>query len=148
MVENSKLDEDPQGKAVDPTRYCGMTGTLMYLTSNRPDLVFTVCMCARNQAKPTENHLHAVKRIFRYLRGTINMGPWYSKDSCIALTAFVDADHACNISNLRKILILRAMTLEMVTKEVAHDVTAADINIRVRFDELGREGCESGRDEI
>ncbi|GJS49205.1 hypothetical protein Tco_0599326 [Tanacetum coccineum] len=71
-----------------------MIGTLMYLTSSRPDLVFVVCMCARYQAKPTEKHLHAVKRIFRYLRGTINMGLWYSKDSCIALTAFADADHA------------------------------------------------------
>ncbi|GKB98626.1 hypothetical protein Tco_0984763 [Tanacetum coccineum] len=64
MVEKSKLDEDLQGKAVDPTRYRGMIGTLMYLTSNRPDLVFAVCMCARYQAKPTEKHLHAVKRIF------------------------------------------------------------------------------------
>ncbi|GKA49812.1 hypothetical protein Tco_0742885 [Tanacetum coccineum] len=70
-----------------------MIGTLMYLTSSRPDLQFVVCMCARYQAKPTEKHLHAVKRIFRYLRGTINMGLWYSKDSCIALTAFADADH-------------------------------------------------------
>ncbi|GJW27388.1 retrovirus-related pol polyprotein from transposon TNT 1-94 [Tanacetum coccineum] len=94
MVEKSKLDEDLQGKAVDPTRYRGMIGTLMYLTSSRPDLVFAVCMCARYQAKPTEKHLHAIKRIFRYLRGTINMGMWYSKDSCIALTAFADAEHA------------------------------------------------------
>ncbi|GKD93408.1 hypothetical protein Tco_1373245 [Tanacetum coccineum] len=46
------------------------------------------------QAKLSEKHLHVVKQIFRYLRGTINMGLWYSKDSCIALTAFVDADHA------------------------------------------------------
>ncbi|GJT83446.1 retrovirus-related pol polyprotein from transposon TNT 1-94 [Tanacetum coccineum] len=94
MVEKSKLDEDPQGKAVDPTCYRRMIGTLMYLTASRPDLVFVVCMCARYQAKPTEKHLHAVKRIFRYLRGTINMGLWYPKDSCIALTAFADADHA------------------------------------------------------
>ncbi|GJW63838.1 retrovirus-related pol polyprotein from transposon TNT 1-94 [Tanacetum coccineum] len=64
MVEKSKLDEDLQGKPVDPTHYCGMIGFLMYLTSSRPDLVFAVCMCARYQAKPTENHLHAVKRIF------------------------------------------------------------------------------------
>ncbi|GJR01529.1 hypothetical protein Tco_1387868 [Tanacetum coccineum] len=47
MVKKSKLDEDPQGKAVDPTRYHGMIGTLMYLTSGRPDVVFAVCMCAR-----------------------------------------------------------------------------------------------------
>ncbi|GJW82709.1 hypothetical protein Tco_0155854 [Tanacetum coccineum] len=94
MVEKSKLDEDPQGKVVDPTCYRGMIGTLMYLTSSRPDLVFPVCICARYQANPPEKHIHAVKRIFRYLRGTINMGLWYSKDSCIALTAFADADHA------------------------------------------------------
>ncbi|GJY31973.1 retrovirus-related pol polyprotein from transposon TNT 1-94 [Tanacetum coccineum] len=73
MVEKSKLDEDPQGKAVDPTRYRRMISSLMYLTSSRPDLVFAVCMCARHQAKPTKKYLHAVKRIFRYLRGTINM---------------------------------------------------------------------------
>ncbi|GJY64605.1 retrovirus-related pol polyprotein from transposon TNT 1-94 [Tanacetum coccineum] len=60
MVEKSKLDEDPQGKAVDPTRYRGMIGSLMYLTSSRPDLQFVVCMCARYQAKPTEKHLHAL----------------------------------------------------------------------------------------
>ncbi|GKC82203.1 retrovirus-related pol polyprotein from transposon TNT 1-94 [Tanacetum coccineum] len=94
MVEKSKLDEDPQGKPVDLTRYRGMIGSLMYLTSNRLDLVFALCMCARYQAKPTEKHLHAVKRIFCYIRGTINMGMWYSKDSCITLKAFSDADHA------------------------------------------------------
>ncbi|GJY02559.1 retrovirus-related pol polyprotein from transposon TNT 1-94 [Tanacetum coccineum] len=94
MVEKSKLDEDPQGKAVDPTRYRGMIGSLMYLTSSRPDLVLDVCMCVRYQAKPTEKHLHAVKLIFQHLRGTINMGLWYSKDACIALTDFTDADHA------------------------------------------------------
>ncbi|GJY23071.1 retrovirus-related pol polyprotein from transposon TNT 1-94 [Tanacetum coccineum] len=61
MVEKSKLDEDPQGKDVDPIHYRGMIGSLMYLTSSRPDLVFVVCMCAWYQAKPTEKHLHAVK---------------------------------------------------------------------------------------
>ncbi|GJY46587.1 retrovirus-related pol polyprotein from transposon TNT 1-94 [Tanacetum coccineum] len=83
MVEKSKLDEDTQGKAVDPTHYRGMIGTLMYLTASRPDLTFVVCMCARYQAKPTEKHLHAVKRIFKYLRGTVNQGLWYPKDSSI-----------------------------------------------------------------
>ncbi|GJT29940.1 retrovirus-related pol polyprotein from transposon TNT 1-94 [Tanacetum coccineum] len=68
MVEKSKLDEDNQGKAVDPTHYRGMVGTLMYLTTSRPDLTFAVCICAR--------------------------GLWYPKDSSIALTAYADADHA------------------------------------------------------
>ncbi|GKE14934.1 retrotransposon protein, putative, ty1-copia subclass [Tanacetum coccineum] len=94
MVEKSKLDEDTQRKAVDPTHYHEMVGTLMYLTTSRPDLTFVVCMCARYQAKPTEKHLHAIKRIFKYLRGTVNRGLWYPKDSSIDLTAYADADHA------------------------------------------------------
>ncbi|GKD20803.1 hypothetical protein Tco_1222506, partial [Tanacetum coccineum] len=69
-------------------------GTLLYLTASRPDLQFSICMCARYQARPTEKHLHAVKRIFWYLRGTVNWGLCYPKDSSIALTTFADADHA------------------------------------------------------
>ncbi|GJU81220.1 retrovirus-related pol polyprotein from transposon TNT 1-94 [Tanacetum coccineum] len=94
MVEKSKLDEDLQGKPVDATLYRGMIGSLMYLTSSRPDLIYAVCLCARYQAKPTKKHLNAVKRIFRYLKGTINMGLWYSKDTGMSLTAYADADHA------------------------------------------------------
>ncbi|GJV42730.1 retrovirus-related pol polyprotein from transposon TNT 1-94 [Tanacetum coccineum] len=94
MVEKSKLDEDKEGKAFDPSHYRGMIGTLLYLTTSRPDLQFAICICARYQARPTEKHLHEVKRIFRYLKGTVNRGLWYPKDSSIALTAFVDADHA------------------------------------------------------
>ncbi|GJY88124.1 retrovirus-related pol polyprotein from transposon TNT 1-94 [Tanacetum coccineum] len=94
MVEKSKLDEDKEGKVVDSSHYHGMIGTLLYLIASRPDLQFAICMCAQYQARPTEKHLHAVKRIFRYLRGTVNRGLWYPKDSSIALTAFADADHA------------------------------------------------------
>ncbi|GJX50356.1 putative ribonuclease H-like domain-containing protein [Tanacetum coccineum] len=68
MVDITKLYEDLHGKTVDATHYCGMIGSLMYLTSSRPDLVFAVCMCARYQAQPTEKHLHVVKWIFRYLK--------------------------------------------------------------------------------
>nr|GEW30642.1 hypothetical protein [Tanacetum cinerariifolium] len=94
MVEKSKVDEDKEGKAVDPSHYHGMIGTLLYLIASRPDLQFAICMYARYQARPTEKHLHAVKRIFRYLRGTVNQGLWYPKDSSIAITAFADTDHA------------------------------------------------------
>nr|GEW63459.1 integrase, catalytic region, zinc finger, CCHC-type, peptidase aspartic, catalytic [Tanacetum cinerariifolium] len=93
IVEKSKLDEDKEGKAVDPSDYRGMIGTLLYLTASRPGLQFAICMCARYQARPTEKHIHAVKMIFRYLRGTVNQGLWYSKDSSVALKAFTDADH-------------------------------------------------------
>nr|GFC57093.1 uncharacterized mitochondrial protein AtMg00810-like [Tanacetum cinerariifolium] len=94
MVEKSKLDEDKEGKAVDPSHYRGMIGTLRYLTASGPDLQFAICMCARYQARPTEKQVHAFKRIFRYLHGIVNRGLWYLKDSSVALTAFADADHA------------------------------------------------------
>ncbi|GJR49828.1 retrovirus-related pol polyprotein from transposon TNT 1-94 [Tanacetum coccineum] len=74
MVEQTKLDEDLSGILVDQTRYRGMVGCLMYLTASRPDLVFDVCICARYQSKPTKKHLEAVKRVFQYIQGTINMG--------------------------------------------------------------------------
>ncbi|GKB06747.1 retrovirus-related pol polyprotein from transposon TNT 1-94 [Tanacetum coccineum] len=74
MVDRTKLYEDLQGIPVDPTCYRGMIGSLMYLTSSRPDLLFAVCMCARYQARPTEKHLHAVKRVFQFLKRTTNMG--------------------------------------------------------------------------
>nr|GEZ16785.1 hypothetical protein [Tanacetum cinerariifolium] len=84
MVEKSKLDEDKEGKSVDPSHY----------RASRPHLQFSICMCARYQARPTEKHVHAVKIIFQYLRGTVHWGLWYLKDSSVALTAFADADHA------------------------------------------------------
>nr|GEW36818.1 uncharacterized mitochondrial protein AtMg00810-like [Tanacetum cinerariifolium]GEW37787.1 uncharacterized mitochondrial protein AtMg00810-like [Tanacetum cinerariifolium] len=94
MVDRLKLDEDLLGIPVDQTRFRGMVGSIMYLTASRPNPVFTVCMCARYQAKPTKKHLKAIKRVFRYLRGTINMGLWYLKNNCMAITAYADADHA------------------------------------------------------
>nr|GFA84261.1 uncharacterized mitochondrial protein AtMg00810-like [Tanacetum cinerariifolium] len=93
MVEKSKLDEDKEGKAVDLLHYRGMISTLLYLTASRPDLQFAICMCAWYQARPTEKHIHAVKKIFRYLRGIVNRCLLYLKDSSVALTASADADH-------------------------------------------------------
>ncbi|GKA41167.1 retrovirus-related pol polyprotein from transposon TNT 1-94 [Tanacetum coccineum] len=100
MVERTKLDEDLSGIPVDQTQYRSMIGSLMYLTASRPDLVFAVCMCARYQSKATKKHLEAVKRVFRYLQGTINMGLWYPKNTAMALTAYADADHADTMADV------------------------------------------------
>ncbi|GJW30570.1 hypothetical protein Tco_0047445 [Tanacetum coccineum] len=70
-----------------------MVGALMYLIASRPDIIHATCYCARCQAKLTEKHLTAVKRIFWYLKNTINMGLWYPKDTGFELTAFLDSDH-------------------------------------------------------
>nr|GEU76794.1 hypothetical protein [Tanacetum cinerariifolium] len=94
MEIKDKLDLDQNATPVDATKCRSMIGALMYLTSSRPDKVHATCLCARYQAKPTENHLKEVKRIFRYLRGIINTGLWYSKDSGFELTGFSDAGYA------------------------------------------------------
>nr|GEV36504.1 hypothetical protein [Tanacetum cinerariifolium] len=94
MVEQAKLKLNLVGKPVDHTDYRSMIGSLMYVTSSRPDIMFATCMCARYQANPNEHHVSAVKRIFRYLKWTINLGLCYPKDSGFDLTGYSDADHA------------------------------------------------------
>ncbi|GKA80857.1 retrovirus-related pol polyprotein from transposon TNT 1-94 [Tanacetum coccineum] len=76
----------------DQTKYHSVIGGLMYLTTSRPDISFATFVCAHYQAHPTEKHLKEVKRIFRYLRQSINKGLWYSKDSGFELIAYSDAD--------------------------------------------------------
>nr|GEU98007.1 hypothetical protein [Tanacetum cinerariifolium] len=93
MATKPKLDADLSGELVDQTDYHSKIESLMYPTSSRPYIEQAVCYCARYQERPTEKHLKEVKRIFRYLRGAINMGLWYPKDSGFELTAFSDVDH-------------------------------------------------------
>nr|GEZ13459.1 ribonuclease H-like domain-containing protein [Tanacetum cinerariifolium] len=94
LIATKHLDADMSGTSVDQTKYRSMVGELMYLTGSRPDIMHATCYCDRYQAKPTEKHLTAVKRIFRYLKDTIHMGLWYLKDTIFDLTAFSDSDHA------------------------------------------------------
>ncbi|GJU25582.1 hypothetical protein Tco_1164203 [Tanacetum coccineum] len=93
-MATAKIDADLQGTPTHQTKYCSMIGGLVYLTASRPDIAFTTFVCARYQARPTEKHLKEVKRIFRYLRQSINMGLWYSKDSSFELIAYSDVDLA------------------------------------------------------
>ncbi|GJV66192.1 hypothetical protein Tco_1477020 [Tanacetum coccineum] len=110
MLSSFLISNDFSKGSVDPTLFIRREGKELLLVqiyvddiifaastpelSSRPDLQFAICMCARYQARPTEKHLNAVKRIFRYLKGTVHRGLWYPKDSSFALTAFADADHA------------------------------------------------------
>lgn len=93
-LKDQNLKKDDVGTQVDQTLYRSMIGSLMYLTASRPDLLFAVCICACYQSKPTKKHLEAVKRVFRYLKGTIHLGLWYPKDTAMALTAYSNAGHA------------------------------------------------------
>ncbi|WVZ84461.1 hypothetical protein U9M48_031491 [Paspalum notatum var. saurae] len=120
MSTNTALDADEDGEAMDQKEFRGMIGSLLYLTatrsdiqlpvclcaryqasprtSHRPDIQFAVCLCARYQASPRTSHRQAVKRIFRYLKFTPELGLWYSSGSSLFLRGFSDADHAgCRI---------------------------------------------------
>jgi hypothetical protein len=98
MSPSIKLDKDEKGKPVDVKLYRGMIGSLLYLTASRPDIMFSLCLCARFQSCPKESHLIAVKRIFRYLFGTIDLGLWYPKSNSFDLISYTDADFAgCKI---------------------------------------------------
>nr|GEY17533.1 hypothetical protein [Tanacetum cinerariifolium] len=91
---NKTLIKDAKAEDVDVYLYRSMIGSLMYLTTSRPDIMFAVCACARFQVTPNTSHLHSVKRIFRYLKGQPKLGLWYPKDSLFNLEAFSDYDYA------------------------------------------------------
>ncbi|GJU77066.1 putative ribonuclease H-like domain-containing protein [Tanacetum coccineum] len=94
METQKPLLKDENGEEVDVYMYRSMVGSLMYLTSSRPDIMFVVCSCARYQVNPKVLHLHAVKRIFRYLKGQPKLGLWYPKDYHFDLVAYTDSDCA------------------------------------------------------
>ncbi|GJS92371.1 putative ribonuclease H-like domain-containing protein [Tanacetum coccineum] len=94
METQKLLLKDKDGKEVDVHLYRSMIGSLMYLTSSRPDIMFVVCVCARYQVNPKVSHLHAIKRIFGYLKGQPKLGLWYPKDSPFDLVAYTDSDYA------------------------------------------------------
>ncbi|XP_050875513.1 secreted RxLR effector protein 161-like [Lathyrus oleraceus] len=93
MGSGTYLYQDEFGTPIDITKYRGMIGSLLYLTTSRPDIMFSVCLCAQFQACPKESHLIAVKRIIKYLKGTSNVGLWYPKGSICSLVGFSDADY-------------------------------------------------------
>ncbi|GJW12719.1 uncharacterized mitochondrial protein-like protein [Tanacetum coccineum] len=95
LMETQKpLLKDEDSEEVDVHMYRSMIGSLMYLTSSRPDIMFAVCAYARYQVNPKVSHLYAVKRIFRYLKGQPNIGLWYPKDYAFDWVAYTDSDYA------------------------------------------------------
>ncbi|GKD74267.1 hypothetical protein Tco_1332549 [Tanacetum coccineum] len=94
MDTENHLLKDSYGDVVDVYLYRSMIGSLMYLTSSRPDIMFAVCASARFQVTPKVSHSHAVKMIFRYLKGQPNLGLWYPRNSPFDLVAYSDGDYA------------------------------------------------------
>ena len=94
MRSTTKLNKDENGKAVDEKRFRGMIEFLFYLTTSRPDNIFATCLCAHFQSCPKESYLNAIKRIFKYLSGSLHLGLWYPRNSSFDLISFSDADFA------------------------------------------------------
>ncbi|GKA21892.1 uncharacterized mitochondrial protein-like protein [Tanacetum coccineum] len=94
METSNPLLKDVEAEDIDVHLYRSMIRSLMYLTASRPNIMFAVCACARFQVTPKVSHLHAVKRIFRYLKGQPKLGLWYPKDSPFDLEAYTDSDYA------------------------------------------------------
>ncbi|GJZ40806.1 hypothetical protein Tco_0587692 [Tanacetum coccineum] len=99
MSTEIKLTKDDEADSVDSSKYRGMIGSLLYLTASRPDIMFSVCLCARFQENPKTTHLEAVKRISRYARGTTHLGLWYPKGTRVETIVYADFDHAGDYVN-------------------------------------------------
>ena len=96
MSPNVKLTIDLLRKRVDPSLYRSMIGSLLYLTASRPDISYSVGVCARYQANPKESYMTALKRIIKYVKTTAEFGVWYNKDTSNVLAGYSDADWARN----------------------------------------------------
>ncbi|GKA65888.1 hypothetical protein Tco_0765595 [Tanacetum coccineum] len=94
METQKPLLKDENGEEVDVHMYRSMIGSLMYLTSSRPDIMFAVCVCARYQVNTKVSHLYAMEMIFRYLKGQPKLGLWYPNDSPFDLVSYTDSDYA------------------------------------------------------
>ncbi|GJZ28253.1 hypothetical protein Tco_0572900 [Tanacetum coccineum] len=99
MSSETKLTRDEDGESVDDTKYHGMIGSLLYLTASRTNIMFSVCLCARFQEAPKTSHLEAVKRIFRYIKGTTHLGLWYPKGTGVETIVYADSNHAGDYVN-------------------------------------------------
>nr|GEW10967.1 retrovirus-related Pol polyprotein from transposon TNT 1-94 [Tanacetum cinerariifolium] len=126
------LLKDSNGEDVDVHTYRSMTGSLMYLTSLRPDIMFAVCACARFQVTLKVSHINTVKRIFRYLKGKPYLGLWYLKDSPFDLVAYSDSDYAGasldRKSTTGACCYLRNMVMEIVVLHILSDALPITTN--------------------
>ncbi|GJW54638.1 retrovirus-related pol polyprotein from transposon TNT 1-94 [Tanacetum coccineum] len=99
MSTETKLTRDEDEEPIDDTKYRGIIGSLLYLTASRLDIMFSVCLCARFQEAPKTSHLEAIKRIFRYIKGTSHLGLWYPKGTSLETIVYADSDHAGDYVN-------------------------------------------------
>ena len=123
IVSGFKLDKDSVGMAVDNTLYMQMVGSLMYLTSTRPDIMFVVSLLSRYLAHPTEIYLQAVKRVLCYIKGTLTYRIFYKQGGNKELLAYTDSDYAGDLEDRKStssfLFLLSCGAVSWVLKEAA-----------------------------
>jgi hypothetical protein len=134
MSTTTALDEDKEGEAVDQKEYRSMIRSLLYLTAMRPDIQFTVCLCACFQSSPRTSHRQAVKRIMRYLRFTPEFGFWFSASSSLSLCGYSDADYAgCRVERKSTSETCQFLGSSLVSWSSRKQSTVAQSNIEAEY---------------
>nr|GEV30165.1 hypothetical protein [Tanacetum cinerariifolium] len=138
MDKENPWGKDRTGKDVDLHLYRSMIGSLMYLTASRPDIMFVVCACARHPVTPKECHLHAVKRIFRYLKGHPKLELWYPKESPFHLVAYSDSEYG-GTSKYWDVLRILMISLRLILLSTARiETTEEGTKILATVDDILR----------
>lgn len=101
IVPGTRLSKSGDGNKVDLTTYKQLIGSLMYITSTRPDLMYVVCLLSRYMADPYEQHMEAAKRVLRYMKGTLGFGVFYRRKEVSELMVYTDSDYAGDIDDRR-----------------------------------------------
>ncbi|GJW25103.1 hypothetical protein Tco_0038914 [Tanacetum coccineum] len=128
MSTEIKLTKDDEADSLDSSKYRGMIGRLLYLTASRPDIMSSVCLCSRFQENPKTTPLEAVKRIFRYIMGTIYLGLWYPKGTRVETIVYADSDHAGNYVDRKSTSVVCTFMGCCLTSWFAKEQTALAIS--------------------
>nr|GEW12598.1 hypothetical protein [Tanacetum cinerariifolium] len=144
IYKENPWGKDKTRKDVDLHLYRSVIGSLMYLTASRTDIMFVVCACARHQVTPTECHLHAVKRIFRYLKGHPKLGLWYPKESpfymIIVATSTTEAEYVAAASCCRQVLWIQMQLLDyglsMPCEALSREISSSILRLLIPLDSV------------
>ncbi|GKF30147.1 hypothetical protein Tco_0096489 [Tanacetum coccineum] len=131
VSSDTKLTKDEECESMNSTKFRGKIGSLLYLTASRPDIMFSICLCARFQEDPKISHLEAVKRIFRYIKGTTHLGLWYPKGTGIETVIYADSDHAGDYVDRRSTIgictfVRRCLTSWFLMKQTALAISTTE----------------------
>ncbi|CAM9000596.1 unnamed protein product [Rhodiola kirilowii] len=120
MVPGTKLSKEEGGKEADATTFKQLIGSLMYLTHTRPDVMYVVCFLSRFMAAPREAHMLALKRVIRYVKGTVELGLFYRRRADDTLQGYFDSDFAGDVDGARSttgyVFMMSGATLLGVTR--------------------------------